>query len=379
MFMFKNLTRKNSLRYLSNIPGWRTKRKFVVLESDDWGSIRTPSKDVFDHLIKAGIDLVNDPGLIFNKYDTFATAEDLEFLFDILLSVKDYTGRSAVLTPVSVTANPDFEKISQSDFKEYFYEPFTMTLSRYPGCENSFTLWKEGIDKRLFMPQFHGREHLNVKVWMKALREKNQKARVAFDNKMWGISTANESDIDIEFQAAFDFTDREDLEYHKEIIISGLNLFHRLFNYRATYLVPPNGLMSSELEPVCFGEGIKIISVSKLQIEPLGAKRKRKKLHWMGEKNKSGLRYLTRNCLFEPHQNTKDWVDSCLHDISVAFRWHKPAVISSHRVNYVGTLDKQNRDIGLKNLESLLKNIMKKWPEAEFITSAELGEIINND
>ena len=32
---------------LLNIPGWRTKRHIVVIESDDWGSIRMPSKEVY--------------------------------------------------------------------------------------------------------------------------------------------------------------------------------------------------------------------------------------------------------------------------------------------------------------------------------------------
>ena len=377
--MFKKSTGKYITKNASNIPGWRTKSKIVVFESDDWGSIRMPSNEIFSNLLKAGIDLLNDPGFNFNKYDSLATSEDLASLFDVLSSVKDYTGRPAVFTPVSVIANPDFEKIRQADYTEYFFEPFTETLKRYPGCENSFALWKEGIDKRLFMPESHGREHLNVKVWMKALKEKNQKSRVAFDNNMWGISTANDPGIKLEFQAAFDFIDEVDLEYHKEVIISGLQVFEELFGYRATYFVPPNGPFSSTLEHLCFLKGIKFLSVPKLQIEPLGSGRTRKKLNWMGKKGKSGIRYLTRNCLFEPFQNGRDWVDSCLHDISIAFRWHKPAVISSHRINYVGALDKQNRERGLRQLGLLLTHILKKWPEAEFITSAELGEIMCND
>ena len=32
---------------LLNIPGCRTNRHIVVIESDDWGSIRMPSKEVY--------------------------------------------------------------------------------------------------------------------------------------------------------------------------------------------------------------------------------------------------------------------------------------------------------------------------------------------
>ena len=35
-----------------NIPGWRTNRKIIVLESDDWGSIRMSSKQVFDKFLE---------------------------------------------------------------------------------------------------------------------------------------------------------------------------------------------------------------------------------------------------------------------------------------------------------------------------------------
>lgn len=377
--MVKNSAKTTILKNISNIPGWRTKRNLVVFESDDWGSIRMPSTEVFNNLQRDGFDLLSDEGFIYNKYDSLSSAEDLALMFEVLTSVKDCTGRPAVFTPVSVVANPDFNKILQTDYSEYFFEPFTETMKRYPACEDSYSLWKEGIEKRVFVPQFHGREHLNVRVWMRALKRPHEKTRKAFDKKMWGISTANDPEIKVEFQAAFDFIDPDDMKYHENIITSGLNLFEQLFGYKATYFVPPNGPFSSMLEPVCAINGIKYLSTSKLQIEPLGQEKTRIKFHWLGQKSKTGVIYLTRNCIFEPVQPGRDWIDSCLNEISIAFRWHKPAVISSHRVNYIGALHKNNRENGLKHLSLLLKNIIKTWPDVEFITSAELGEIINND
>jgi hypothetical protein len=376
--MNKYTVRKTIIRNLSNIIGWRTRRNLVVLESDDWGGIRMPSLEVFDSLSKFGIDLMTDDGFRYNKYDSLATSEDLSSLFEVLNSVQDSTGRPSVITPVSVVANPDFNKIEQSDFKEYFYEPFIETLKRFHGCENSFGLWKEGIEKRLFMPQFHGREHLNVRVWMKALKGGNEKARYAFNNGMWGISTAGDPEIKVEFQAAFDFLNPNDLEYQEEVLITGLNLFEKLFGYRASYFVPPNGSFSSKLEKTCYSNGISLMAASKIHSEPLGNGRSGKSIRWTGKKSKSGITYIARNCFFEPGQDRRDWIDSCLNDISIAFRWNKPAVISSHRVNYIGNLYKDNRENGLKQLGFLLKRIMKIWPDTEFITTEELGEIISN-
>ena len=366
------------IKYFSNIPGWRTRRKIIVIESDDWGSIRMSSKEGFDNLLKAGIDLLSDEGFRYNKYDSLATGTDLTSLFDVLSSVKDKSGRSAVMTPVSIVANPDFSRIKQSGFTEYFYEPFTQTLKKHPGCENAFDLWKEGIEKRLFVPQFHGREHLNVLAWMRSLQKGHSVTLKAFDQGFWGMSTVNDPDIRLEYQAAFDFIDPADLKYHEEVIISGLSLFDQLFGYRATYFVPPNGPFSSKLERLCSDEGIITVSVPKLQLEPVGNGRTRKRVHWTGQNNRSKLVYLNRNCFFEPGLPGKDWVDSCLLEIGNAFKWMKPAVVSSHRVNFIGALYKENGEYGLSQLKLLLKRITSEWPDAEFLTTAELGYIIKN-
>lgn len=365
------------IRELSNIPGWTTDRKLVVLESDDWGSIRMPSVKVFEKLTGEGIDLVSDEGSRYNLYDTLAEKKDLEGLFEVLNSVRDSTGRPVVITPVSVVANPDFKKIKESGFKEYHFEPITATLKRYYGREEPFLLWREGIRTRLFMPQFHGREHLNVKVWMRALQRGHPKIRKAFDNGMWGISTSDDPETGLELQAAFDFISPEDIEYHKQVISTGLDLFERLFGYRASYFVPPNGPFSNSLEQVCLNNGIKYMSGSKIQREPVGGGKTRVKFHWLGQKSLRGLTYLTRNCFFEPGQHGADWVDRCLSDVDIAFKWRKPAIICSHRVNFIGALYTENRINGLTALKKLLKEIVRKWPEAEFITSAELGELIS--
>jgi hypothetical protein len=182
--------------------------------------------------------------------------------------------------------------------------------------------------------------------------------------------------IGLELQAAFDYRDPRDLAYQQEVLKTGLDLFEELFGYRASYFVPANGIYSSTLEPVCSREGIRLLFVSRKQEEPLGHGKKRNRLHWLGQQNRAGITYLTRNCFFEPVQPGRNWVDSCLFDISTAFRWHKPAIISSHRVNYIGALYRENRDNGLTQLEALIREIMKSWPDARFVTSAELGEFI---
>jgi hypothetical protein len=370
---FNHLIKRN----VSNFPGWRTNRKIVVIESDDWGSIRMPSKNIFEKLEQNGLNLKGKDALRYNQNDTLATSSDLERLFEVLSCYKDKAGNNAVFTAVSVVANPDFKRIKESDFQEYFYEPFIETLKRYPGCDRSFVLWREGIDKKVFVPQMHGREHLNVTAWMRALRDGDKHTRLAFDKELWGFAPDQDKLPGANFLAAFFLSTPSELSYLKEVIKEGLDLFEKLFGYRAVYFVPPNGVFNNSLNNTLAENGIKFRSVEKIQYEPLGFGMNRRAFHYLGQKDKTGIKYITRNCIFEPSQSGKDWVDCCLNDIKTAFRWHKPAVISSHRVNYVGALNESNRDMGLRHLRILLHSILKIWPDSEFITTDNLGRLMN--
>ncbi len=122
--MIINRLKKIALSYYLNLGGWKTDRKIVVIESDDWGSIRMPSKDTYYSLLKLGIP-VNK--CHYNRFDSLATEEDLTALFDVLTRHKDHKGNYPVFTANCVVANPDFEKIKASDFKEYHYELLTET------------------------------------------------------------------------------------------------------------------------------------------------------------------------------------------------------------------------------------------------------------
>ena len=93
---------------IANIPGWRTKRHIVVIESDDWGSIRMSSLENFNKMLKAGM---REDRNHYNTYDALESNTDLEELYNVLLKFKDSTGRHPVMTGVTVVANPVFDKI----------------------------------------------------------------------------------------------------------------------------------------------------------------------------------------------------------------------------------------------------------------------------
>ena len=65
-----------------------------------------------------------------------------------------------------------------------------------------------------------------------------------------------------------------------------------------------------------------------------------------------------------------------MKQIETSFFWNKPANVSSHRVNFCGYIDKKNRATGINDLKQLLKKVVQKWPDVEFMSANELGDLI---
>lgn len=371
-------TLKSKIRVnLSNAYGWSSNRKIIVLESDDWGSIRTKDKTAYDRMLKSGLDVNKN---IYTTNDCLGSNDDLELLFDLFSEFKDSTGRPPVLTPMCMMANPDFEKIKASGFQDYYFEGFEKTLSRYPNHDRVLELWNKGVEERLFVPGLHGREHINVLRWMQNVGTKDAPLRAAFDNESFGASHLNGQAI-TEYLGAFHPESVEEIVSFKAIIKDAGDLFHDYLGYRPTCFIAPNREEPRELEYFLKDVGVKYMTRSKKRRYPTGDGNFKLELNWLGKRAKSGQLSLVRNCFFEPindkeYSPSTDWVDNCLKEIEIAFRWKKPAVISTHRVNFVGTIQTKYRDKGFKELRSLFKSILKKWPETEFMTSSELGMLM---
>lgn len=357
--------------------GWSTDRKLIIIESDDWGSIRMPSRKTFDQLVDKGIDLTSGDSKRYNLYDTLESTQDLDSLFSVLKRFKDKNGSHPVITALSLVANPDFNKIKENHFQYYFYEPVIETLKRYYPQQNVFECWQQGISEKLFAPQFHGREHLNVMAWMHALQRNDLPTKTAFDHGVWGFNNVHPSGVS--YQAAFDLESQSDLEHHKEIIQDGLTLFEKLFGYKASFFVAPNGILNEQLYPAAKQMGIDFLYSAKLHPVPVQPGKFKKRFNYLGKRNEAGQRFITRNAFFEPSQYSPNCVQQCLYEIELAFRFNKPAIISSHRVNFIGQHDMKNREHGLQQLELLLKSILSRWPDVEFMSSDALGRLMQSN
>ena len=361
---------------LINIPGWRTNRKIIVFESDDWGSIRMPNLKVYQKLSTNSTAIKNNP---YCKYDTLASQEDLSALFDVLVKHKDRNDNHPVITANTVVSNPNFEKIKASNFGKYYNEPFTETLKAYYPKNNPWSIWKEGIQHKIFHPQFHGREHVNVPMWLDLLQNDDETAKLAFKYNCWIIpkqSIHEKRNI----QASYDALNDDEELYATQSVTEGLKLFKAIFNYNSKSFIANNFIWGKPIEKTLSDHDVQFIQGMKYQKYPLKYNPKNRKLlrHYIGAKNEFNQIYLIRNCVFEPSQSlkAKDEVKECLSHIKNAFFWKKPAIITSHRLNFIGALNEENRNQNLEKLDELLKQILIKWPDVEFMTSDELGKTI---
>lgn len=369
----------NALEYkllnsVLNKIGYKTDRKIIVFESDDWGSIRMPSREVYEKSLKKGYRVDLNP---FDKYDSLENEDDLMFLFDTLSKFKDINGNHPQITANSLVANPDFDKIIKSRNTEYFIETVDNTFASYPKHKNSMNLWHEGEKKGVFCLQYHGREHFNKFMFMDALKNNKEEAIWALNNKMGG-SIELIGDNKNHYVTASSFVSKEQMKEGIKMIQEGIQLFKNLHSKDSKSYIGTNYMWPIEFEKILYHEGVQYIQGMPIQRTPQSNKIFRNRIyHYLGERNLLNQIYLIRNCKFEP-TSTKNSLDKCLFQIENAFKNNKPAIISTHRFNYIGNIFEENRDNNLLILKNLLSNIVKKWPDVEFMNSVQIGELIRN-
>lgn len=355
------------------IRGTRVPEKMIIFESDDWGSNRIASTEDFKSLVESGI--LKDDCSTYDRCDTIARPSDLENLFEILSSVKDKNGQHAKITPFFNPVNPDFSRIKDANFQKYYYEDFVVTLNKEGYGDKVLQLWKEAINNGMVSIAYHGREHVCFPLWMNFLQKGDNRVLEAFNHNFYAVPNVEGLTNNAKaFRPALYFENNIQKEIIKESLVDGIQLLTKLFDTHISVFAPPNGVSCSEFDGALSQNGIKLIhNTSRFEPDGFGSGKK-----VSIKRNEYGQKYYNRTCAFEPvHSN--DAIDTCMCQIQGAFNWKKPAIISTHRVNYIGHIDARNKDKGLSQLQQLLEMIIKKWPDVVFATSNDYAEIILKD
>jgi len=375
-----NTLKSKLLLEAKNIIGWKTDRKLIVFSIDDYGNVRLNSAQARKNMDQAGMKIYSR----FDALDALETTEDLEALYEVLTSVRDAKGRHAVFTPYALPCNIDFETMESEGYKEYRFETLPITFEKLQEQQpnayaGTWGLWKEGMTQGLMQPQFHGREHLNLRLFEEKLKAKDIQLLTALKNRSY-TSISEEGFPTIYSTAAFDFWDSKENEAFKDIIKEGLKKFEHVFGYASDCFTPPVYSIHHSLFQTLEENGIRTIDLGLINKEHQGFNVYKTEWNYTGKIKPAGLKVVVRNVVYEPTDSRGvDWVAFTMKQIEAAFRWNRPAVISSHRVNFCGHIDVKNRVEGLESLKKLLAAIIKKWPEVEFISASELGKMITKE
>lgn len=350
------------------------KEKVVVFESDDWGSIRMPSRAIYNELVADGYPLISRP---FERYDCIESDDDLTAFYEVLARYKDVKGNNPQFTFNFIMANPDFDRMESDRFEAYSKESFTDTYRRYPRSRMVRSLLDEGIASKLIFPQLHGREHFQVHRWMERLMIADSDERKVFSKGMVGIPSKKNPDAGNQLMIAFEFDNEQQRIHQVESISESTAMFERIFGHSSKSFIAPVYTWHDGIEESLSKNKVEFIQGGIKQRLAIASGRVKQTRHFLMEKNSLGQHYLVRNVFFEPavNPNQKDFTETMRY-ISAAFAWRKPAIISSHRLNYIGSIDERNRKDNLLLLSNLLRSILKKWPDVLFMNTVQLATLL---
>lgn len=360
-------------RLLSNYyatKDFRTSRHIVVFESDDWGSIRMSSKTAWDKLLARGYSVDKRP---YERFDILESPDDLMALFDVLRKYKDSRGHHPIITANMLMTNPDFDKIRENGFQHYEYELVENTYNRYYGNNKVLDLMREGLKEGLFMPQSHGREHFNIVRWMKGLQAGDEDLLMAFRYGMCGIAPKDHPEEGNQMMNALYSESNDEQRVIDSIAREGMHLFKELWGFSSKTFVAPCYLWDDRIEKLLADEGVRLIQTARYT-KSTGHSPQR--FFYSGQRNSYGQAYSIRNCHFEPATyDGGESVKTLLSQIDKVFDFHRIAVISTHRINYVGGINEENRSHNLLVLDEFLKKLLHKYPDVEFKSSDSLIDL----
>lgn len=342
----------------------------VVLESDDWGSIRTSNAEACEVLKDRGYALKRS---VYSA-DCIETPQDILDLEAVLTRHVSRSGSHPRLTANFVMANPDFEAVRASGFAEYSYTPWFDERVLFDGAALA-TAWSEAIRRGAFMPQLHCREHIKWWDWLRDLRQPESDAVRTFDLAMCGVPKACSPTGTSYFEPVYvdDAFTAGNPTLYETTITEGARLFEAHFGHRSETTIAPVGYWNDRAEAIWRDLGITGIQSPWVQsLIRHGAVGERAR--FLGQTNSHGQTYLVRNCTFEPRKSLG--TDRCFPEIQRAFRFGKPAIISTHRVNYVAGIDPAGARAALLELDRLLGQVLAVWPDTEFLTSNELMKTV---
>ena len=346
---------RNPLNFKKHLPHFlrnKQKKKFIIIESDDWGLERALTEDSIEWMKKK----YTPEKLSRWSYDSLETEDDLNELFEVISRFKNKFESPPVITANFITHNVDYSNKDSLKFRslsEGFNDHDNKIKEKYT----------EGIKNGYIFPQLHGYSHYNISESEKYFD--TPEGKESFENKFFYAKTTTKGNLK--------FLDGEfsNVNSAKDFLKIATEEFKKYFGFYSATLIPPTFIFDRDYIEEVKKNKIEMIQSSNRLLTTDG---KRYKFPYL--QNRKGLFWSVRNARLDPHGSYNFDHEQCIDSIGKAFKYNLPAVIDFHRVNFAGRYDKEYRTNTLKELSLLMEKIHKNWPESEFIHSQKLNEIL---
>ena len=346
---------------------WRALRA-VALESDDWGLQGfIPAADSWEGLDRAGIAPGSFPEVYWSS-----TLEDSTMVADLCLVMSRVQGRDglpAVFQPNYVMSGLGWLGNGGDGAWHRFDLPDLDPRYHRPG------LWRavgEGIHSGVWYPEFHATWHYDPALRKAAALQPGDAAKATGRGIMLFPGSERARELGLWRESA-DLTGELD---------HSLEVFQRIFGRLPGSVIAPDYTWSARHEDLWESRGLRVIQAKREQRNPewggslIGrlAKAWGRSLERVDHPDRT---YLERNCRFEPVQ-TEDpaaVVSACLEETRQAWRRSEPAIVETHRINFVHT-DPAVVETGLNSLADYLEELTRPGEFAPiFLTDWEISQL----
>ena len=320
----------------------------VVVWSDDWGmNAWAPTEEAYN--------ATRHEELMQTRWSSgsLETPADLERTFQLLEAHRSGDGQPIVFEPYYIVGSPDYDAIRAAEYRHYVDIGLDQGVSQGWERGDIVTKAREGIERGVWAPQYHGRtHHFSHHRWLRRLREDEARAHRMFAHLMYVCETVQERVPEHE-----DMAEPE----RKEWVRGAMSYFIRAFGY------PPASVRNSDEAEIAWAtQGIGIrVGVSDREGEDQTGK----------TSPLADLWYAGRALNFEPFQTAdqEDILARVQAETTAAWEANLPAFISSHRRNFTAFTDDVDNNFAV--WDSYLSWLETQHPANVFLTMPEVRQL----
>jgi len=340
----------------------------VVLQSDDWGLCAWVPDDRAHRALAQQPAFRTVAGRRYGR-STLESAADVGALAKELLAWRGGDGLPPVWQANTVMANPDYAAMRRPPFD--FEAP---PLCSHPALPSRWArpgLWDAvhlAEAQGVWWPELHGLHHLPETAWLTSLRRGDTEARRSLEQA---------SPISSAVEASGEYDASEPRRLRAKRVRQAAEAFRQLFGRAPTSFCPPDYRFDTWFEEEAASIGLTTLQG---KAEQAGAWLPALRRRWLALRfpHHVGTRfYLPPRIAFEPEGDERApgprGLDAAHRAVRAAWRAGRPAIVSTHRMNYAH-LDAAWSQGSRRALAVLLERLCAD--NAVFLTDHEIRQLV---